>query len=85
MKKIGILSEALFVFIKFTASGFSSLSFRAKSRNLLIVFFGVVTKIALRDWSTLFDITRDRSNARESVTPEASSAETHAASGAVAA
>jgi hypothetical protein len=34
----------LSVFIKFTASGFSSLSFRAKARNLLIVFFGMLTK-----------------------------------------
>jgi hypothetical protein len=68
------------VFIKFTASGSSSLSFRAKPGNLLIVFFGMLTKIAERDWWTLFDITRDRSNARSTVTAQTGSSETRAAS-----
>jgi len=45
----------------------------------------MLTKIAERDWSTLFDITRDRTNAKSTVTAQTGSAETHAASRAVAA
>src|SRR4029077_4720397 len=46
IRKIGILSEALCAFTKFTANGSSSLPFRVKSRNLLIALFGMLTKIA---------------------------------------
>ena len=85
IKRTGILSEASCAYTRFTASGCSSSSFRAESRNLLIVFFGVLTKIAERDWSTLFDITRDRSNARSTVTAQTSSANTRAGSRTIAA
>jgi hypothetical protein len=61
IKRIGILSEALFAFIKFMANGCSSSSFRTESRKLLIVYICGLTKIPARDVSTLFDMSRDLS------------------------